>query len=142
MIVKSGIYFDQPIILACDAKCHKAWGSADRPRVYCQEQPPVIRRGDFEGSDFPDDESLNLDDYAFLADHELPDAPIDPGSSEGDEGKPRAPEQRLNKWCARACERSRIVDDKFPVKDFELPDFSQRRYNIAPHTRKETTGGS
>jgi hypothetical protein len=138
MIAKSGTYFGQPILLACDAKCSKAWGIADRPRVYLQEQPQVIRRGDFEGGYFPDNESLDMDDYAFLADDELPDAPVDPGSYEGDEGKPRKPEQRLNKWCARACERSCIIDDKFPVKDFELPDFSQRRYNMMPHTRPET----
>lgn len=99
----------------------------------------MIRRGDNEGSYFPDDETLDMDDYAFLADDELATAPVDPGSYEGDQGKPRAPEQRLNKWCCRACERCRMVDDKFPVKDFELPDFSQRQYNIAPHTRPKET---
>lgn len=145
MIAKSGTFFGQPVILACDAQCHKAWGIGDRPRVYLDESPQVVRGYGYDDVNFyPDffqDEDMrgkDVDNHAMLADHELPDAPIDPGSYEGDEGKPWLPEQRLNKWCARACERCVIIDDKFPVKDFELPDFSQRRYNIAPHTRPET----
>jgi hypothetical protein len=138
MIAKSGTMFEHPIIIACDAKCHKAWGHSNRPCVYLDEQPPVIRGHGFinEYPDFEKGDGRDIDNHAMLADDELPDAPENPGTYEGDEGKPRTPEQRLNKWCARECERSVIIDDVFPVKDFELPDFSQRQYNIAPHTRK------
>lgn len=137
MISKSGTYFGQPIIIACDAKCHKAWGSI-RPRVYLDDPTGKVYGDGFTDSPYPDDdETIDVDNWAQLADDELPDAPDDNGWTEGDEAKPRAPEERLNKWCARQCERSCIVDDKFPVKDFELPDFSQRFYNIAPHTRNE-----
>ena len=58
--------------------------------------------------------------------------PVDPGTYEGEHGKPRTKEARLNKWCARECERSVIVDPGIPI---ELHDFSQRQYNKQPHTR-------
>ena len=112
MIAKSGTYFGHPIILICDAKCHKAWGINNRPEVQLS-----------------DDE----DDYAYLSDSELGDAPADPGTYEGEDGKPTSPAERLNKWCARECERSRMVD---PNQEFELPDFSKRQYNIKPHVRE------
>jgi hypothetical protein len=67
------------------------------------------------------------EDYAFLADGELGEAPADPGTAEGGHGKPRAPGERLNKWCCRECERSVKVE---PGEDFELPDFTRRVYNL------------
>lgn len=134
MIVKSGTFFGHPIILACDAKCNKAWGINNRPEVYVQDpEQKVYGLGFADG--VPEDESIDLDDTADLADGELGEAPADPGVYEGGQGKPRTPEERLNKWCARECERCRIVKDEFPVEDFELPDYSKRYYNSAPHTR-------
>lgn len=71
--------------MACDARCDKAWGINNRPK----------RRL-----------SNNEDDYVWVGDDQLGTAPADPGTYEGDEPKPRTPEERLNKWCFRECERS------------------------------------
>jgi hypothetical protein len=119
MIAKRILMAGQPCILACDAQCQKAWGINNRPRIEL----------------LSDDE----DDYYFLPDQELGYAPNDPGTREGDEPKPIVPDDRLNKWCARECERSVIVDDKDAPIDFELPDYSVRQYNIAPHIREDAT---
>jgi hypothetical protein len=105
---KQIIYCDERATLACDGNCRKAWGVSGRPRVKLSENP---------------------DDYAFLADDELGEAPEDTGTYEGGEGKPfdaEGPED-MNKWCARECERSVIVQGKQPIN---LPDFSKRLYNI------------
>lgn len=104
MLIKSIRYFDQPCAVACDAKCHKAWGINNRPRVCFDDE----------------------DDYAYLADDELGDAPADPGTYEGGQGKPQHPTERMNKWCVRECERSRMVG---MGKCAELRDFSTRAYN-------------
>jgi hypothetical protein len=141
MIMKSGLYFGQPICIACDAKCHKAWGINNRPRVYLEESPQVIRGHGHDVDRCPQDvaDDFNYDNYAFLADDELPDAPMSSngpdglGTWEGGHGKPETPSQRLNKWCARECERHVIIDDvDGKIEDFELPDYSQRQYNISP----------
>src|SRR5262245_5976483 len=107
LIAKQILYFGHELILVCDARCDKAWGINRRPRVQLS----------------PTDE----DDYAFLADGELGEAPADPGTAEGGHRKPRTPGERLNKWCCRECERSLKIE---PGKDFELPDFTCRVYNL------------
>ncbi len=102
-MIARGIYFHgKPTVLICDGRCDKAWGKNIRPRVR-----------------FSDDE----DDWEYLADDELDVAPTNPGTYEGRDGKPTHASHRLNKWCARQCERSRIAGRN---ADFELPDFSQR----------------
>jgi hypothetical protein len=105
------VYFGQPATIACDAKCEKAWGIQLRPRHYFvpEEQDP--------------------DDYAFLADGELGQAPKDTGNYEGGDAKPRSPDQRLNKWCARQCERCKITPPGSPDIKLELHDFSKRLAN-------------
>lgn len=133
MIAKGILMFGHPCVLICDAQCSKAWGANNRPRVYLGD-PDLKVFPLQDGQQYPDHETVDLDDYAFLADHELGQAPIDPGTYEGDEGKPISLSERLNKWCARECERSEVVDDGEP---FELPDFSKRQYNREPHTRGE-----
>ena len=123
--VKAIIYFGQPCALACDGNCGKAWGINNRPRVQLSTDP---------------------DDYAFLADGELGDAPTDPGTYEGRDGKPQGRDY-LNKWCARECERSAIADQWQLV---ELRDFSRRLYNLPssepvaaqPAARPDVDGGS
>jgi hypothetical protein len=105
MIKKDIIFVGRKLVLACDAQCHKAWGVNERPSVQLS-----------------DDEN----DYAFLADHELGFAPADPGSTEGGYPKPRSPDERLNKWCARECERSKMVR---PDEELKLPNFDERVYN-------------
>lgn len=112
MIVKAILYFGVPNALACDAKCEKAWGINNRPRVRMS----------------PDE-----DDYAFLADQELGIAPMDPGTYEGGHAKPTRAEDRLNKWCCRECERSVMVNARDGV--VALKDFSRRRYNLPPTER-------
>lgn len=118
MIVKSLIFFGQPATHACDGKCSKAWGrNGGRPRVQI---------GD------------HVDDYAYLADDELGEAPVDPGTYEGDHAKPahaKGPDD-INKWCVRECERSWMNPPGRPDAVPELPDFSGRFYNIAPHRRE------
>lgn len=133
MIAKSIVYFGKPCILACDANCKKAWGINNRPLIYLEDPTLKVYGEGFTDRRYPDDESLNPDDYVHLADGELGDAPDDPGTYEGGHAKPTSPEERLNKWCARECERQVIVDDN---EDFELPDYSKRQYNCAPHTRE------
>lgn len=53
-------------------------------------------------------------DFVFLGDNELGEAPSDPGTYEFDQGKPSnglmADSKLMNKWCARECERSTITD--------------------------------
>ena len=107
MIKTEGTYFGQPIILACDECCHKAWGINGRPHIQLSEE--------------------DEDDWVWLADGELGEAPVDSDVYEGGEGKPQTADERLNKWCARECERSVMVAPGEPLK---LPDFSQRIYNI------------
>ena len=109
-------YLGEAQTVACDGRCDKAWGVNLRPRV------PLD----------PDDE----DDYCFLADDELGEAPVDPGTYEGGHGKLRARPARSgghNKWCARECERS----ERGPRGEVpDLLDFARRVYNM-PWLHKE-----
>jgi hypothetical protein len=100
------LWFEHHVVLACDGNCKKAWGINCRPKI------------DFDPYD--------PDDYAFLADNELGDAPVDPGTWEGGHGKPSGPHE-MNKWCARECERSGIFE---PCEAVELSDYSVRVYNM------------
>ena len=77
-------YFGHPMKVACDRHCNKAWGINNRPRVQLSE---------------------GEDDYAYLADSELGDAPFNPGTYEGGDAKPDSPDEFPNKWCVRECER-------------------------------------
>lgn len=106
VISKQITYCGKSCLLACDGNCRKAWGINSRPRVILSESDP--------------------DDYAFLADGELGDAPECPGTYEGSCRKPLSDSERLNKWCARECERSAIMGDT----KWALPDLSVRLFNI------------
>ena len=99
--------FGQDCVLACDGNCQKAWGVNNRPKKQIDPN--------------------NDDDFAYLADNELGEAPTDPGTYEGGHAKPQSPEARLNKWCARECERSVIEK---PGQEINLPDFRERVFNI------------
>ena len=121
--------FEKPITfcgqrakVACDGRCNKAWGISSRPRVQLSENP---------------------DDYAFLSDGELGEAPQHPGTSEGGIMKPLIPitrAEQMNKWCVRECERCSMSLPGEYDKPLELRTFSSRRYNIAPHERPESEG--
>jgi hypothetical protein len=106
MIHKFITYCGQSAVIACDENCYKAWGHSHRPHEHLS-----------------DDE----DDIVWLADEEIGIAPIDPGTYEGDDAKPTKKSDRLNKWCCRECERCDMADQ---LDDIELPDYSQRVYNI------------
>lgn len=110
MLKKEIIWFGKNAVLCCDGKCNKAWGMNNRPKNQLSD---------------------NEDDYEYLADHELDDAPVDPGTYECDHAKPTVVglglRARLNKWCARECERSVIAVGDEAIK---LPDLSKRYPNI------------
>lgn len=112
MLASSITYFGEKCLLACDAKCNKAWGVPSRPYVQLGEEP---------------------DDVLYMSDSELGEAPIDPGTYEGGYGKPQSLEYRHNKWCARSCERSiitKLAQGDEVAEDFELPDWSKSVRNM------------
>ncbi len=144
LIQKHITFFGQRCTLACDAKCHKAWGINNRPKVYLEDQTQTVRGFGYPADHYPQDmpEDFDEDNYASLSDDELPDAPASSngtpddgaykglGTWEGGDGKPETEGERLNKWCARECERSIMPDGWIDVDPSELPDFSVRQYNI------------
>lgn len=102
-------YCGQTAKVACDGKCEKAWGLNSRPRQ---------KLSDVE------------DDYVFLADDELGEAPVDPGTSEGGDEKPLWVQLFPNRWCVRECERcskSKPGEWHLPL---ELNSYETRVYNI------------
>ena len=120
VLTKDIIWFDRPCRLVCDGRCDKAWGITSRPSVFFNGTKIVAK-----------EDASDPDDYALLADSELGIAPDDPGTYEGGCGKPSATPltdpRRMNKWCARECERSKIIEAGEPTR---VPDLSQRVYNL------------
>jgi len=100
------IYFGQPARVNCDRQCNKAWGRNNRPTIQLS-----------------DDE----DDFAYLADSELGEAPDDPGTYEGDEGKPTSADQFPNKWCIRECERCNMSKPGAFREPLDLMSFEKYR---------------
>lgn len=104
--------YGQPTILACDGRCDKAWGIQARPRKKL---------------------SADEDDYVYKPDSALGRAPA-PGKtailSEGGDIKPSASAlgendgDRMNRWCARQCERCERCKPEEPIKlrDMEHPE--------------------
>lgn len=108
MIARQIVYFGQPAVVICDANCGKAWGIHGRPKARLGEDP---------------------DDFAYLADNEVGEAPADPGTYEGGHAKPTHPDERLNKWCVRACERCTMSSSGGAGQVIEATDFSRRLFN-------------
>ena len=103
-------YMGKQTCVACDRKCNKAWGICSRPSISLSED--------------------DIDDFAYLADKELGDAPINPGTKEGGVSKPMSPDEFPTKWCVRECERCYIGVPGFSLSDpIKLPDYSQRVHN-------------
>ena len=112
MRAKSIIYAGHELVLICDGKCNKAWGHNSRPKRQLSD---------------------DVDDYEYLSDDELGEAPDDPGTYEGGHGKPTmSAHGYLNKWCCRECERSSMIEDAY---EFELEDFSAPSPNF--HSRRK-----
>lgn len=101
MLAKPITYFGREVVLICDKNCAQAWGLNSRPTV------------EVEGNTL------------YIADGEQ-QAPNNPGTSEGGHVKPSGCDDRykLNKWCARECERSALAHHS---EEFTLPDWSTRR---------------
>lgn len=112
MMSEPFIYFGKRVTAICDENCKKAWGINSRPTKKLSKEP---------------------DDFCYLSDDELGVAPVDPGTYEGNDGKPVLNSERLNKWCVRECERCSIAEDGKP---FALKDFSKRVYNIERDKRE------
>ena len=115
MFVKGIKFFGQSVSIACDGKCHKAWGINNRPKIQLSD---------------------DVDDYEYKSDLELGEAPLDPGTYEGGCAKPTCTSQRLNKWCARECERSSMVGQG---KFVRLDNFDYRLANIRKRQEQHTT---
>lgn len=122
MLEKKILFWGHQRVLVCDGNCAKAWGIQQRPRH------------NFDPS--------NPDDYAYLADGEIPgDAPANPGTYEGGDGKPEAEDiarhgaDVMNRWCARQCERSLLLHRE--EDRAMLPDFSKRVYNTLERQEAE-----
>ena len=64
-------------------------------------------------------------DFVYMADDELEAAPPNPGTYEGGYAKPDC-HANSNKWCARECERSALIEPGEPVR---VLDHGQRIYN-------------
>lgn len=97
--IQSHITFcGQDAVLSCDGKCNKAWG------MNCRKVK----------ADFGDDK-----DPIYFGDDELDEAPVLPGTWEGQDTKPA--DHKHNKWCARECERSRLTQ---PGEKIVLPVFN------------------
>ena len=99
--IKLITYCGEKIAVVCDRRCDKAWGIQNRPKVQLSDDP---------------------DDFYFLPDDELGQAPCNPGTYEGGHGKPVSPDEFPNKWCVRECERCRIID-------IVPENWNERRYN-------------
>ena len=100
---KKIVFFGEDSFLYCDGKCHKAWGINSRPRV-----------------------KENGKEY-WISDNEFDYAPDDPGTYEGGCGKPCIKSGRdMNKWCARECERSKVVGIDEKLLKSNLLNFNKR----------------
>ena len=82
---KEIIFLGEQVVVSCDENCNKAWGRSTRPRLLKED-----------------------DEWGFIPDEELDDAPVDPGTREGGQAKPTSKEQIPNKWCVRECERCKM----------------------------------
>lgn len=103
------VYFGEKAKVNCDGNCGKAWGINSRPRVQLSD----------------DD-----DDYAFLADDELGEAPADPGTYEGGHAKPASVTEFPNKWCVRECERCHMSMPGEWSLPLEIACFDERMFNL------------
>lgn len=100
-------YFSEKAKVCCDGKCNKAWGINNRPRFYLDIN--------------------NHADFQWLADAELGEAPADPGTYEGSDGKPKSVSEFPNKWCVRECERCNMSGPGKSDEPLEIISFDKRR---------------
>ncbi len=96
--------------VSCDRQCDKAWGRSVRAL---------------------NQRSENESDWEYLADHELPMAPADPGSVSGGCSKPASPNDFPNAWCINECERCAMSKPGEYFANLEQPNFTKRLRNLA-----------
>lgn len=101
MLAKTITCLGRQAILICDKNCAQAWGLNSRPTFEVEGRKFWIKDG----------EQIS---------------PNNPGTEEGGHVKPAGGQDhyKLNKWCARECERSVIVHCG---ESFILPDWSTSR---------------
>jgi len=132
-------YFGQNAKVNCDENCKKAFGSNSRPRVYNHKKLEGQVFGLNGTSIYPtlEENDIDVDDWAYLSDDELPDAPIDTGFYEGGQSKPvdengnPVQSQIPNKWCVRECERCNMSRTNQWMNDLPVRKFYKRFFNIA-----------
>ena len=127
MIQKQITYCGQPATIACDERCDKAWGVNVRPKRHLRGDPQ-------EQGISSEEQMLRDDDYEFLSDDELGEAPAHPGTAEGMDIKPQKTRERMNKWCVRECERCYISHPGRWADAPVLPDYSKPLPNL--HSRR------
>ncbi|MBP1309209.1 hypothetical protein JOD82_002229 [Paenibacillus sp. 1182] len=108
MITKEVTAFGMKVMIGCDAKCDRAFGINGRPKEQLSDDP---------------------DDYAFLSDDKAGVAPESGKTkivSEGGDMKPVKPEERLNRWCCRECERCEMgaIGEEIWLKDWSKPVYN------------------
>lgn len=134
-IARDVLFGGQKCVVACDAKCHKAWGMNQRLQFHRDNTGAYRKMSNEEIEDraiCPDE-----NDTMYLPDADMDEAPVEPGTWEGEDTKPVDPEDRLNKWCTRECERSVLVDRGHPIT---LPNFDHPVFNMEPHDRGPVNG--
>jgi hypothetical protein len=117
VLVKTISWFGRDVSLACDGRCDKAFGINGRPKTYLGDDP---------------------DDYVYLGDDAIGMAP-GPGETvimtEGSSLKPSAgpltDATKMNKWCARECERSTMAEEGEAIR---LPDLQNPTPNMRPRS--------
>lgn len=109
MIQRQIRFFGEDVVLACDGRCDKAWGINGRAEVLLSDKD---------------------DDHIYVPDSALGTAG-QPGTWEGGDGRPSdvplRDSERMNKWCARECERSGIFG---PKEEVIVPDLENPTPNI------------
>jgi hypothetical protein len=103
LLARSIVFCGRSMVVACDGRCDRAWGVQERPRTALSPGDP--------------------DDFVWLGD-EHEDARTTPGRehlvSEGGDLRPSdvalspGDSVLMNRWCARACERSVLVEVVLP----------------------------
>ena len=101
-------YMTQPAKVRCDGNCKKAWGINARPSIQLSDDP---------------------DDFEYMSDGELGEAPADSGMYEGGHAKPGSQDEFPNKWCVRECERCGMSATGKHGEPLELKSFDVRRIN-------------
>jgi hypothetical protein len=107
MLKKDVIYCGKGATIFCDGRCNKAWGIQIRPRLYLDKNGAPVVKPIRPSRDF------DWDNFVYIPDALLGAAPLQPGTWEGGDGKPDPDEpsaEKMNKWCARQCERSELCE--------------------------------